>query len=104
MQHRLAAHGGRSTLTRDTSGLVDVPIELSVLVPCLNEASNIPELIARLLCTFERGEVRAEVVLVDDGSVDGTRQAIRREERDHPGVVVGCFFNETRGIAAAWRA
>ena len=46
--------------------------DLSVLVPCLNEEGNLPELIARLGTTFQRGELTGEVVLVDDGSTDGT--------------------------------
>lgn len=48
---------------------------ISVLVPAYDEAENMPELFAELAATFARHELSAEVVLVDDGSSDGTAQA-----------------------------
>lgn len=46
---------------------------LSVVVPCYNEAATVKELLARVLDS----PWVAEVVLVDDGSTDGTLQAVR---------------------------
>lgn len=52
------------------------PIELSVIVPTLNERDNVPVLLARL------DEVLSgttwEVIFVDDDSVDGTAEAVRK--------------------------
>jgi phenylacetate-CoA ligase len=79
-------------------------IELSVIVPCLDEEANVDELVGRLLGTFEVGGLRGEAILVDDGSTDGTAAAIRRLEAAHPGEVVGVFHPENRGIAAAWKS
>jgi phenylacetate-CoA ligase len=81
----------------------DSAIELSVVVPCYNEELNIPELVARLLGVFAVGGFRGELVLVDDGSVDGTAEAIRSASLAHPSAVTGCFHPVNRGIAAAWR-
>lgn len=78
-------------------------VELSVIVPCLNEELNIPELAARILRVFEAGQVRGELVIIDDGSTDGTAAVIRDLMRKHEGVV-GCFHPENRGIAAAWKS
>jgi phenylacetate-CoA ligase len=90
------------------SGVADLRpterIELSVIVPCLNEELNVDELTRRLLEVFARGELVGEVLLVDDGSTDGTAAAIRRLEAAHPGVVVGVFHPQNRGIAAAWKS
>lgn len=82
---------------------VSPPVELSVVVPCLNEALNLRELSARLLQVFEVGGFVGEVVLVDDGSKDDTAGVIRELMAAHPGRVVGCFHPENRGIAAGWR-
>jgi glycosyltransferase involved in cell wall biosynthesis len=44
----------------------------AVIVPAFNEADNIPDLIAELRATWDRHGLQGEVVLVDDGSTDGT--------------------------------
>jgi glycosyltransferase involved in cell wall biosynthesis len=44
----------------------------AVIVPAFNEADNVPELIAELRATWDRHGLDGEVVLVDDGSTDGT--------------------------------
>lgn len=46
---------------------------LSVVVPCYNEASTVKELLNRVLAS----EWVSEVILVDDGSTDGTLDAAR---------------------------
>lgn len=48
---------------------------ISVLVPAYDEAENMPELFAELAATFAAHGLAAEVVLVDDGSGDGTAEA-----------------------------
>ena len=79
------------------------PIELSVIVPCLNEELNIPELCERILGVFAEGAFRGELLIVDDGSTDGTAAVIRGLAEANPDVVVGCTHPQNRGIAAAWR-
>ncbi len=77
-------------------------VDLSVIVPCWNEEGNVPELCARVLAVFEVGGLAGELVLVDDGSRDGTRAAIERAAGD--GRVRGVFHGENRGIAASWKS
>ena len=77
-------------------------IELSVVVPCLNEQLNLPELVNRLLAVFAMGKLSGEVILVDDGSTDDTAQVIRQLMQQTQ-AVRGCFHCQNRGIAAAWR-
>lgn len=60
---------------RPTSPAPQTTPALSVVVPAYDEADNMPELFAELAETFRSYELDAEVVLVDDGSTDGTLQA-----------------------------
>ena len=82
----------------------DAPIELSVIVPCLNEELNVPELADRVLRVFETGGLRGELIIVDDGSTDNTAGKIRELMTKHPGVVTGVFHPENRGLSAGWKS
>ena len=55
----------------------DDPPELSVVVPVFNEAENLPVLAPRLVATLAPIVASFEVVFVDDGSSDGSMDAIR---------------------------
>jgi glycosyltransferase involved in cell wall biosynthesis len=50
---------------------------LSVVMPAHNEAAHVAPTISALATALERSGFDAEVVLVDDGSTDGTAQAAR---------------------------
>jgi glycosyltransferase involved in cell wall biosynthesis len=52
----------------------DPRLDVSVLVPAYNEVENIPELVNSLCAMFDRHGLKGEIVLVDDGSTDGTYQ------------------------------
>lgn len=56
--------------------------DFAVIVPALDEAANMPDLFAELAATFRRHELAGEVVLVDDGSTDGTAAAAGRAARE----------------------
>jgi phenylacetate-CoA ligase len=79
-------------------------LDLSIIVPCFNEELNIPELTQRVLSTLSAGELNGELVLVDDGSSDGTARVIREQMAKAPERVVGVFHRQNRGLAAAWRS
>jgi len=52
-------------------------VELSVIIPVYNEEQTIEEVVQRVLAV-DLGSIESEVIIVDDGSSDGTRQAIER--------------------------
>jgi glycosyltransferase involved in cell wall biosynthesis len=54
------------------------PPIISVVVPILNEADNLPELRDRLTTALDLTERPWEIIFVDDGSRDGSSQIIRR--------------------------
>lgn len=74
-------------LTRQEVPLPEVKRRFAVLVPAYNEVENIPSLIAELRATWERHGLEGEVVLVDDGSTDGTGEAAEAEGWDPLKVV-----------------
>ncbi|MGD2044592.1 MAG: glycosyltransferase [Gemmatimonadota bacterium] len=53
--------------------------DFTVLVPAYDEAPVIPDLVRELRQTFERHSLEGEVVLIDDGSTDGTAEVAERE-------------------------
>jgi glycosyltransferase involved in cell wall biosynthesis len=58
--------------------------DFAVVVPAYNEAANVPELVRELRATFERYGLEGEVVLVDDGSTDGTAERAEAESAGWP--------------------
>lgn len=78
-------------------------IRYSVVIPAFNEASRLPPYLEEVAGFFDgRGEPY-EIVVVDDGSVDGTVAAVRAMAPRHPAVrllPLGC----NRGKGAAVRA
>jgi glycosyltransferase involved in cell wall biosynthesis len=54
----------------------------AVIVPALNEADNMPDLIRELRAMFERFDLSGDVILVDDGSRDGTAETARELAKD----------------------
>ena len=55
------------------------PVEISVVVPAYNEAESLPTFLAELRAAIDATGRRAEILLVDDGSDDGTHELLERE-------------------------
>ncbi len=56
----------------DTPHLCDPDIEVSVVMPCLNEARTVGRCIDKALAAFQRLGIRGEVIVADNGSTDGS--------------------------------
>ena len=69
---------------------------LSVIVPVFNEAATVETLLEQVLAS----PVVSEVVVVDDGSTDGTREVLRGLERERLRIF---FHPQNRGKGAAVR-
>ena len=79
--HSPAAPGGASALPVVPPHLRS---NFAVLVPAFDELENVPALFAELRATFERHGLAGEVIVVDDGSKDGTYEAALREAASFP--------------------
>jgi glycosyltransferase involved in cell wall biosynthesis len=83
-----SAPAAAATAALPTSQLPVVPPALrhdfAVLIPAFNELENIPDLFRELRATFDRHGLAGEILLVDDGSSDGTYEAALREAERFP--------------------
>ena len=75
-------------------------MDLSVVVPCFDEESRLPPSLAAAIAYLEDCGRRYELILVDDGSGDGTPGLIREAERDHR-TVRGVLLSLNRGKGRA---
>lgn len=71
-----------------------------VVIPALNEAENLLELIPRVFAQGIVSESGGKVIVIDDGSTDGTAQVVRDMAADRSDLGV-TRFNRNRGKAAA---
>lgn len=78
-------------------------IELSVIVPCYNEESNIKELVSIVAGLFNKNTIIGEIILINDGSDDGTYMEIEKISRQFKNVV-GISHTENLGITEAWNS
>jgi glycosyltransferase involved in cell wall biosynthesis len=54
-------------------GDAEAPIELSVVMPCLNESRTLGTCIRKAQAAIERMGIRGEVIVADNGSTDGSQ-------------------------------
>lgn len=120
LELRMRAHPWLAALLADVPVLQDVyvferparpappiragtPDELSVVVIAFNEEPCIAPVVTELVSALDASRIGYEVVLVDDGSSDGTLAAMRALAADSPRLRV-VALDRNRGIGAALRA
>jgi glycosyltransferase involved in cell wall biosynthesis len=78
-------------------------LDVSVLVPAKDEADNLPEFLQRCAQALGPAGFSFEVIVVNDGSRDGTDQVLRELTRQYPFLAV-VNHRRQRGIADALRS
>jgi dolichol-phosphate mannosyltransferase len=78
-------------------------VDLSIVCPCLNEEAVVPEFISRAKSAAGKITPRWEVILVDDGSKDGTWPVIRKLHQEEPRIK-GLRLSKNHGHQAALTA
>ena len=90
------------TLSAAPAGGRDDALELTILMPCLNEAETISACVEKAMTYLKRAGIRGEVLIADNGSTDGSSamaaalgaRVIAIKERGYGAALLG-------GIAAA---
>ncbi len=77
-------------------------IELSVVMPCLNERDTLATCVGKALDALKRRGIRGEVIVADNGSVDGSQEIARSLGARVVDVAARGYGNALRGgISAA---
>ena len=75
-------------------------MDISIIVPLLNERESLPELVSRIDSVMKDGGFSYEIIMVDDGSDDGSWDEILRLAGSNPSVH-GIRFRRNYGKSAA---
>jgi succinoglycan biosynthesis protein ExoA len=88
-----------SPLSAGTSDKLDMTLgeRCAIIVPCLNEAAHIRNLVSQL--KREAEELNLKIIIADGGSTDGTREVLGELARANPRIAV--IENEKKLQAAA---
>ncbi len=81
-------------------------IELSIVVPLVNEAASLQELQQRIATALRELRLRAEIIFIDDGSLDRSFEILSEIQRRDPRVRVIQFrrnFGKSAALAAGFR-
>jgi undecaprenyl-phosphate 4-deoxy-4-formamido-L-arabinose transferase len=73
------------------------PSMISVVIPVFNEEKNLSELIRRCLEACHSLGLPFEIILVDDGSRDGSAELISEAAEHYEDEVIGVFLNRNYG-------
>lgn len=76
---------------------------LTVIAPCFNEELNVEPLSARVRAVFDKMPIACELVLVDDGSKDGTWARIE-EAASSDARIHGVRHERNKGIVGGWQS
>ena len=75
-------------------------IDISVVVPLYNEEESLPELVAWIDRVAKANNLTYEVIMVDDGSTDGSWSVVERLKSEYP-TLRGISFVRNYGKSAA---
>jgi glycosyltransferase involved in cell wall biosynthesis len=64
--------------TKKAQDTAPAAVELSIVMPCLNEAETLATCITKARQAIEEGGIEAEIIVADNGSTDGSADIARR--------------------------
>jgi glycosyltransferase involved in cell wall biosynthesis len=98
----MSTHPATSSLNAAPSVLAEDGVEVSILMPCLNEAETLQTCISKAQDFLHKNKISGEVVIADNGSTDGSQEIARRlRARVVPVAMLGYGSALTTGIQMA---
>lgn len=79
-------------------------LKLSVLIPVYNEKDTLEKIVERVLKQNVEGVVAKELIIIDDGSKDGTRDIIGRLAAKYSGQIKPVLHEKNMGKGMALRS
>ncbi|MBQ1905209.1 MAG: glycosyltransferase family 2 protein, partial [Bacteroidales bacterium] len=79
---------------------MDYPVDISILIPSYNERESLPELLSWIHRTLDPDNKSYEIIIIDDGSDDGTWEAVK-ELAAADGCIRAIQFRRNYGKSAA---
>jgi glycosyltransferase involved in cell wall biosynthesis len=73
--------------------------KLSIVMPCYNEKDTVEKIVAEVM-HVDLGSTKKEIIMVDDGSKDGTRDVLKQLARKNPEIKL-IFQEVNQGKGAA---
>ncbi|MDP9024759.1 MAG: glycosyltransferase [Candidatus Eremiobacteraeota bacterium] len=78
----------------------DAPLDITFFVSCYNEAAHIVETLDTICGAVHEVGMSFEILVIDDGSKDNSRELVRQYIAEHPGVNILLRANKkNRGLA-----
>jgi glycosyltransferase involved in cell wall biosynthesis len=82
---------------------VESPFDLTIVIPCLNEESHIAATLDTVAAALGELSLTYEILVVDDGSTDGTAQIVERYSDAHPRLPIRLHKNSrNRGLTRSY--
>lgn len=75
-------------------------MDISVIIPLFNEAESLPELVSWIERVMTANQFTYEIIMVDDGSNDGSWTVVRKLSQTNP-AIHGISFRRNYGKSAA---
>jgi glycosyltransferase involved in cell wall biosynthesis len=81
----------------------DEIVDLTFFVPCLNEEARVVNTLETIRAAMKRLDFSYDVLVVDDGSTDGTAAVVDRYRREHPELPIDLHSNPVNyGLAHSY--
>ncbi len=74
-------------------------MKISVIIPCYNERSTIEQVVNKII--YQKKNFDIEIIIVDDASVDGTREILNQKLKNTADIILFNDQNEGKGFTVS---